>query len=697
MRFCSRAVLALAALACCIPLVHAQTRRPITHEDVHLAKRLGGLALSPDGRLAVFSVSEPAYRDDDVRSDLWIVPTDGGAGPRRLTSTRGGEGGATWSPDGRRIAFTARREGDEVSQVYVLDLADGGEARRVTTLSTGASSPRWRPDGGAILFSSLLYPGAATDSANRAEGAARRARPWNARVYESFPIRHWDRWLDDRRPSLFIQELTSGASARNLLAGSRLVADPGFGGQLGNAGDELAAAWAPDGRSVVFAATVNRHESAFAEGVTSLYRVDAAGGEPVRLTTDNADYGSPRFSATGRTLYATWSQNDGKVYHNNRVIAFEWPGLGGRKVIAGGADHSAMAWHEAPGGGALWFLAETDGIVPVFRANASGVAQKLSQPGAGAFTGLDVSGTAQAPVLAAVWESAVSPQEIVRIDPATGRATPLTRFNADRAAAIDWQPVRHFWFTSKAGKRIHNMLVLPPAFDATRKYPLFQLIHGGAANMWTDQFVIRWNYHLLGAPGYAILLTNYTGSTGFGEAFAQAIQFDPLNGPGTELLEAVDAALAQFPFLDASRLVAGGASYGGHLANWIAVNTSRFRALVSHAGLWDLESQWGTSDVMFGRELAMGGPPWASGGKWREQSPLQKAAKLKTPMLVSVGERDYRVPMNNSLELWAALQRMKVPSQLIVWPTENHWVLNGENSRFFYQQVHNWLARWLGS
>jgi dipeptidyl aminopeptidase/acylaminoacyl peptidase len=695
MRLRPSLVLAAGLLLPAIALEAQQPRRPITHEDVHLAKRLGGLALSPDGRWAVFSVSEPAYRDEDASSDLWVVPADGSAPPRRLTSTRGGEGGAAWSPDGRRIAFTARREGDEVSQVYVLDVAEGGEARRVTALSTGASSPRWRPDGGAILFTSLVYPGAGTDSANRAQAASRRARPWNARVYESFPIRHWDRWLDDRRPSLFVQELASGATARNLLAGSRLVAEPGFGGQLGNSGDELAAAWTPDGRSVVFSATVNRHESAFAEGIGSLYRVEVSGGEPVRLTTENADFGSPRFSADGKTLFATWSVNDGKVYHNNRVVAMAWPDLSGRKVVAGGADYSAQSWHEAAGGG-MWFLAETDGIVPLFRAGTNGAARKLEGPGAGAFTGLDVAGPAAAPVLAAVWESAVSPQEVVRIDPASGKTTPLTRFNADRVASIDWQPVRHFWFTSKAGRRIHNMLVLPPAFDATRKYPLFVVIHGGAANMWTDQFVIRWNYHLLGAPGYAILLTNYKGSTGFGEPFAQAIQNDPLNGPGTELLEAVDAALKEFPFLDGSRMAAGGASYGGHLANWLAVNTTRFKALVSHAGLWDLESQWGTSDVMYGRELAMGGPPWANGDSWRKQSPLQKAANLTTPMLVSVGERDYRVPMNNAFELWAALQRMKVPSQLIVWPTENHWVLNGENSRFFYQQVHGWLGRWLG-
>jgi dipeptidyl aminopeptidase/acylaminoacyl peptidase len=325
-----------------------------------------------------------------------------------------------------------------------------------------------------------------------------------------------------------------------------------------------------------------------------------------------------------------------------------------------------------------------------------GAAQPLPQPGAGAFSGLDLGGTAQAPVLVAVWQSAVNPPEIVRVDPVTGRTTLLTRWNVERAAGLDWQPVRHFWFTSSRGARIHNMLVLPPGFDSTRSYPLFAVIHGGAANMWTDQFVLRWNYHLLGAPGYVVLLTDYTGSTGYGEAFAQAIQGDPLNGPGRDLLEAVDAALRQHRFLDSTRMAAGGASYGGHLANWLAVHTTRFRALVTHAGLWDLESQWGTSDVIYGRELAMGGLPWENGAAWRAQSPLQRAAELRTPMLVSVGERDFRVPMNNALELWSALQRQRVPSRLIVWPDENHWILKGENSRFFYQQVHAWLARWLG-
>jgi dipeptidyl aminopeptidase/acylaminoacyl peptidase len=674
----------------------APTRHTITHEDVWLMKRVGAPAVSPDGRWVVFSVTEPAYADAETSSDLWIVATDGSAEPRRLTATRAGEGGAAWSPDSRRIAFSARREGDDASQIYVLDVAQGGEAQRVTNLSTGAGGPKWRPDGRAILFVSTIYPGAATDSANRAEAAARRARKWNARVFDGFPVRNWDRWLDERRPSLFVQPLEPGAQARDLLAGTRLAALPGFGGQLGDGGEGIDAAWTPDGGGVVFAATTNRNEAAFAEVTTSLWLVGAGGGEPQRLTTDADDYGSPQFRADARALYASWSPNNGRVYNNRRIVMWTWPGMGQRQVVAGGPEVSPQAWQPASDGRGGWFLAESAGLVGLYRAGTTGAAQPLREPGSGAFSGLDAGGTAAAPVLVAGWQSAVSPPEIVRIDPATGRTTPLTRFNVERAASIDWQPVRHFWFTSSRGARIHNMLVVPAAFDSTRRYPLFVVIHGGAANMWTDQFVIRWNYHLLGAPGYVVLLTDYTGSTGYGEAFAQAIQNDPLNGPGRDLLEGVDETLRRFPFVDSTRMVAGGASYGGHLANWLAVNTTRFKALVSHAGLWDLESQWGTSDVMYGREVAMGGLPWVNGERWRAQSPLQKAANLHTPVLVSVGERDFRVPMNNALEFWAALQRMRVPSRLIVWPEENHWIMRGEDSRYFYREVYAWIARWLG-
>src|SRR5256885_11823007 len=225
----------------------AQSPHTITHEDVWMMKRVGSPVVSPDGKWTVFSVTEPPYDESKTVSDLWIVPTDGSAAPRKLTNTKGGESGVEWSPDGRRIAFSARREDDSTAQIYVMNIAEGGEAARVTTVSTGASSPRWRPDGRAILFSTMTYPGALTDSANRAAASGRNGPKYVARVFESSPIRIWDHWLDERHPSLWIQPLEPGAPARDILAGSQLVKGAGFGGQLGNAGESISATWTHDG------------------------------------------------------------------------------------------------------------------------------------------------------------------------------------------------------------------------------------------------------------------------------------------------------------------------------------------------------------------------------------------------------------------------------------------------------------------
>ena len=689
-------VLGAAALPTASIAAQGSARRTLTHADVFLMKRVGAPALSPNGRWAVFSVTEPSYVETSQANDLWLVPTDGSAPPRRLTNTRGGESGVEWSPDGRRIAFSARREGDSASQVYVLGIAEGGEAIRVTNISTGASSPRWRPDGGAVLFNSTVYPGAGTDSANRVAAADRRGRKHNARVYESSPIRLWDRWLDDTKPSLFVQSLEPGSPARDILAGSRFIAATGFGGQLGNSGDAIAASWTPDGTGVVFAATSNRNEWTYRDVAQSLWLVSTAGGEPRRITSDSADYGSPRFSRDGKALYATMTPSNEWTFNNARLVAWSWPAAGPQRVVAGGADLSVGDWALSADGQSVFFLAETEGRSKLFRvASSGGAATEVGALRAGTYGGLKVEGSAASPAISATWESAISPAELGRIDVATGRWTALTRFNADRLAQIDWQPLREFWFTSSRGKRIHSFVALPPGFDSTRKYPLFLLIHGGPAAMSTDAFGIRWNYHLLASPGYVMVMTDYSGSTGYGEKFSQGIQFDPLAGPAAELNEAADEAIKRYSFVDASKQIAGGASYGGHLTNWLAVSSTRYRVLISHAGLWNLETQWATSDYTYGRERNVGGPPWKGDSLWRTQSPMRYAGNLRTPVLVSVGERDFRVPMNNALEFWTALQRQRVPSKLIVWPTENHWILNGENSRFFYSEVHEWIARWL--
>jgi len=352
----------------------------------------------------------------------------------------------------------------------------------------------------------------------------------------------------------------------------------------------------------------------------------------------------------------------------------------------------------APGGDRIFLLAGDAGHDRLYTVSAAGgEVRELGRLEAGGIAGLQVGGEEEQPVVVANWQSAVHPAETARIDAGTGARRMLTSFNVERSAAIDWQPVQEFWFTSKRGRRIHNLIALPPDFDPARRYPLFVLIHGGPHGQFKDEFIFRWNYHLLAQPGYVVLMPNYSGSTGFGEEFAQAIQDDPLAGPALEINQAADEAIRRYPFIDATRQAAGGASYGGHLANWLAVTTTRYRALVSHAGLYDLKTQWSTSDVVYSRERNLGGPPWDGPRVWRDQSPFWKSARLKTPILVTFGEKDYRVPLNNGLEFWTVLKRQQVESRLVIFPDENHWILKGENSRYFYREVQDWLARHLAA
>jgi dipeptidyl aminopeptidase/acylaminoacyl peptidase len=697
-------VLALALISSatfCWPLgARSQTvtnKVPLTHETMWMLKRVGPPIPSPDGKWIVFSLVEPAYDEKDQVSDLWIVPTDGSARPRRLTFSKSGESGVAWSSDSRQIAFSAKREGDDVSQVYVLDIAAGGEAVRVTSLSTGARSPQWRPDGKALVFVSTVYPKAADDEANKRIAAERKAQKYRARVYEKFPIRNWDKWLDDTQAHLFIQDVQPGARAKDLLAGTKLVMERGFAGHVSNSGEELDPVWTPEGDAIIFVASKTRNAAAFANTNTSLFKVSTTGGEPIRLTNSADSFTRPTFRPDGKALYAISNiETNNKTYNLDRLAKFSWPNPGQPAILTSRFDRSVSSFAFTPDSRSIYLTAEEAGNEKLFTMPADGdqvtPALEITR---GVLTNLRIPAKASATILIANWESAINPPEVFRLDLTSKTTQPLTSFNAEQVAKIDWQPVRHFWFTSRAGKRIHSMIALPPNFDEHKKYPLLVVMHGGPNSMWRDNWGLRWNYFMLSRPGYVVLLTNYSGSTGFGELFAQSIQGDPFKGPGNEINEAADEAIRLFSFVDGSRQAAAGASYGGHLANWMQATTTRYKALISHAGLINLESQWGTSDTIFSREVNNGGPVWEQGPIWRQQNPIRFAANFRTPILLSVGENDFRVPLNQTLENWSVLQRLRIPSRLIVWPDENHWILKGENSRYWYQEVYGWLKKYL--
>jgi len=694
---CLIAPVASLAFAASTPSPTSPSKTPITHEKLWLMKRVGAPEVSPDGKWAVFPVLEPAYDADREISDLWIVATDGNSSPRRLTNTRAPEGSVTWSPDSRTIAFTTKREGDDAEQIYLLELSSGGEARRLTNVSTGAANPQWRPDGQAILFESSVYPNALDEESNRKIAADRKALKYNVHAYEHFPVRYWNRWLDDRQPAILVQAVQEGSTARDILSPTTFARTTGFSGVQGETNVSLGPIWSPDGKEVVFTATTERWNSAFAHVGYHLYRMPAEGGaEPKVITPAVGDYAEPAFAPDGKSLFFRYAPQDNEIYHLDRLQRVSWPAGGAAALVTRDFDRMVSGYAVTSDSRAIFMRTPEAGKENLYRVSAGGGQPTLViGPERGGYTNLASAEKSAKPVLIATYGSSVSPPEIVSIDPTTRKHTNLTHFDTAVAATIDWRAPEHFYFTSTKGRNIHNMIVLPPGFDPNKKYPLFVFIHGGAASFNPDQIGLRWNYHLLAAPGYVLLLTDYTGSTSFGEKFAQSIKLDPLRTPGEEINQAVDEALKRYSYIDGTRMCAGGASYGGHLSNWLEATTTRYKCIVSHAGEVDLATQWGESDSIYDRELTNGGPPWAGNPIWREQSPITYAANWKTPILLSIGEKDFRVPIGNTLENWATLQRMHVPSRLLVWPDAWHWILKAEDSRHFYEEVHAWLGKYL--
>jgi dipeptidyl aminopeptidase/acylaminoacyl peptidase len=674
--------------------------RPVTHEDLWTMRRLATPVISPDGEWGIVAVTEPAYKEEETVSDLWLVAVDGKTAPRRLTATNDSEDGVQWSPDATRIAFSAKR-GEDVSQIYVMDMTMPGEAQKITSLATGAAAPKWSPDSKHIAFESRVYPGKLTDEENAAEKKAREERDYNATAYDIFPIRQWNRWRDDLQTHVFVQDAVPGAKAKDLLAGTEFVARPGFAGVPSLASESLIPEWTPDGQALVISATQNLDASAHSKTTYHLYRLPATGGEPQALTGGN-DWScqSATFAPQGDALYCQYEPVTEFVYNLTEIARFEWPKSGATSdfeaeptLLTDGFDRSVSDMTLSTDGKTIYFTAMDEGRVRLFSvpAGGKGKVSALNRDSGGVYAGPQRAGRS----LVARWEDATNPAELVRVDTRSGRHEFLTGFNRERAAELDRPPFREFWFESALGRRVHSFVALPPGFDENKKYPVITLIHGGPHSSSLDADHIRWSPHLIAAAGYVVIMTDYTGSVGYGVEFSRAIQGDPLKTPGDELNEALDEAIKRYAFIDEDRQAAAGASYGGHLINWLQGTTKRFRTLVGHAGLVDMEGQWSTSDVVYHREINAEGPPWGDSPIWDEQSPSSYAENFSTPMMLTIGEKDYRVPVNQTIAAWTYLQRKQVPGRLLVFHDADHWIMKGAEAKHYWEEVLAWLAKYL--
>ena len=688
--------------------LNAQTApRLFTHEDMIAAKRLGAVAASPDGRRAVIQVLTYAYDRPGPDGDLWLVDLEATAppAPRRLTSAPGVESAPTWSPDGATIVFVGRG-GDGTPQLHRVQ-ADGGTPTPLTSLATGASMPQFSPDGRTIAFLSRVYPTAKDDADNAARLKATRENPSSARIYTGFPYRDYgNNWFDGRVDHLMTIP-AGGGTPRGLLTGTPLVAEPGWSGVMEYD-------WRPDGKAIVFSASVDFDKQADRFDTKDLYLLASEGASqgPTLLVDAQTNDRDPTFSPDGRYLawhavWCCWGElgseeaqdrypakfDPNASYRDNRILVRDMH-TGTVTVLMQGWDRppDAPAW--SADGRELYFSAPDEGHNRLFRIslqdglNGGKPSVLAGPPGA---WGSPI--TAGSRVLSARQRS-TRPPELYAIDTrsSTGAPKAVTDLNGALFAPFAMTEAEEvFW--NHGGRRIQGWIVKPPAFDPTKKYPLFLFPHGGPFGMHADSFHYRWNAQIFAAHGYVVFMPNPTGSTGFGEPFAAEIQKEWGGRVYDEVMAGVDHLLATSPWLDGDRMVAGSASYGGYFMNWLITQTDRFKAVFTHASIWNFVSMTGSSIIShYMLADASNQSPWEDFAAFNKYSPHYHAAKIKTPTYVSHGGQDAGVPDTQGMELYWTLQRLGVKSRFIHFPDEGHHILKPANSRIFYKEMLSWFG-----
>ena len=672
----------LAVLILATGPVRAQQKRPLSFDDLMAIDRISEPMVSPDGQWVAYTVAKADVTANRLTRNIWIVSTNGTSEPRQLT--RGGsDGHPRWSPDNKRLAFVSSRGGTE--QIYLLSL-NGGEGDPLTALSTGAGNEQWSPDGQWIAFTSAVYPDCHDDACNRQRDEAREKDPVKARIYDHLLFRHWTHWSDGKRGHLFVIA-ASGGAPRDLTPGADYDVPPD------ERGDAADIAFSPDSKELSFTAITDRPEATTTNA--DLFTVSLTGGEPRRITTNPGFDGHPIYSPDGHSI----------AYHAQLVAGYEsdrWRLMlydrttQKTKNLTENFDGSVQEPLWSPDGRRIYFVAEDQAEQPIYAVDiASG---GTPHPIAPASYNSELSVSADGNTLAFTRSSMIMPSEIFIAHPDGAHATQLTHHNAGLLSKVEMNPPEPFWFEGADGARVEGFLIRPPHFDASKKYPLLLLVHGGPQGSWADDWGYRWNEELFASPGYVAVMINPRGSTGYGQKFVDEIRDDWGGRVYDDLMKGTDYALAHYPFIDASRTAAAGGSYGGYMMDWFATHTGRFKALISHAGPYDNVSMYGGTEELWFVEHDLAGMPWSnpeSYSKWSPNTYAGELGKFKTPTLVIAGEMDYRVPYTQSLEFFTDLQRQNVPSKLLIFPDEGHWVGKPQNSRLWYKDFFDWLATYL--
>jgi dipeptidyl aminopeptidase/acylaminoacyl peptidase len=679
-----RATLALALFAPAV--LAAQARRPITFDDFAAMKAVSDPQLSPDGRTVLYAVRSTDVDANRRATTTYALPLGGGSARAFPDdTTRAGE--ARWSPDGRRVAYTAG------GQLWIAN-ADGSGRKQLTTLNGGASGPVWSPTGDRIAFVSAAWPDCTTDSCNAQKDKAKADNKVKAHVADNLMFRHWNAWDEGTRSHLFVVA-ADGDAPRDLTPGAKYDVPPGpFGGSEGYA-------FAPDGNEIAYTAKDQGRSDAWTTDV-NLYAVPVNGGAAAVITKANvgADQ-NPVYSPDGKYIAYGSQKRGGFESDRFRLMLYDRARKTSVEALPGW-DRNADGYAFSPDGKAIYVATTDKGRDKLYRAalGANGVASGAPTLVIGESNNLGFSFSRDARTVAWMRDATNRPAEVFAASLDGARATEtrqVTHVNDALVAQLALHPAEDFWFRGAGGDSVQGFIVKPPQYTAGRKYPVILLIHGGPQGAWLDNWHSRWNYQMFATTGAALVIINPRGSTGYGQKFVDDVSKGWGGKVYTDLMNGLDAALARNPWLDSTRMGAAGGSFGGYMVNWIAGHTTRFKALVSHAGPFNLENMYAATEELWFPEWEYGGPFWdpkAMREQYRVYSPHLFAGKFRTPTLVLNGELDYRVPYTEGLSMFTSLQRQGIPSRLVVFPDEGHRIAKPQNQRLWWGEVQGWLSKY---
>jgi len=748
----SSIVFALLFAASLAPAQTAPAKRPMTFEDMMAMKRLGETAVSPDGKWLAYSVTSVNLDQNSKTTEWWlqaIAPSSGSSGePFKLAVAQPGDSGVQFSADNKRILFLSGRSGSQQVWLASFDSATGATGNpynaapadgpfQLTHNTVAPDNAQWSPDGKFIVFTAAVYPdcpafteeaaseGSQPDKCNADRDKALADSKVKAQIFTHLLYRHWNHFTGDKRSHLF-SATVENPSPRTLLWRDLTPNDPhdvppfslGGGGGF---------AISPDSKELAF--TENPDEEQATSISAKIYTLDLTNpaAKPVAVSNSAGGNFSPAYSPDGK--YLAWRSEARAGYEADkfRLMVYDRVAKTIKDLLE---DFEFDNWVDEfswDGPGAILFVSGEKGEAPVYRVNVTGDDLHRYGKTSGEWSSVKITEIPgkQFPFLVGTLVRVDRPGEVVlgdvmelddtavklqltanssgpakNITAATYEPKPITHLNDAILAQLDLPKMESFWFTVKDGTKLQGFVIKPPAFDPAKKYPLKFLIHGGPQGAWGDAWSYRWNAELFAANGYVVVMINPRGSTGYGQAVVDGVNGDWGGKPFTDLMTGLDYAEQHYPFIDKSRECALGASYGGYMANWVLGHTDRFKCIVSHDGMFDAESAFGSTEEDWFNIWEFKGHPWDYYGKpdaenpYRKFSPSLYAKNFKTPTLVVHGQLDYRLDVSEGFQLFDTLQLLKVPSKMLYFPDEGHWVLKPQNSRLWYKTVNDWVDQW---